>query len=325
VCFLVRGASRVFALVALVALVAGVLACSSTTSDKPDASTSDAAAKDAASSRDNGTDVATWQACQTWLGSSIPTTLPAPACQKLQQTRDQISQLGAVFFPVGKRYAVAWFPPNWDLAQGKLIISLHGTGGCAEIQFSDLYPFASQRGIALVGLQYYTPGLPGDEGYDDDDVILENAQAIVQTVSAHCPIAGHPIFYHGFSRGSAMSYPVAVLDRAGPKLFSAFIADSGATPPGQPVHPTLQSLVAQGSTTGLAGARFWQYCGGQDYGHGAPMCDEVKDARDLVLQLGGAVDQLYEDPAGDHGIFVGKTTATQTDAITSLLNYLDAF
>ncbi len=239
----------------------------------------------------------TMEDCRHWLTSSEELTVPI-ACPDWSFFRAELFKRGGGVFPVGEgRYYLAWFPDNWDtITDRKVIISLHGTGGCAEWALNQWYQ-ATSHTWALVAMQYYDP----ESGhYDDDRVIYENLQSVLDDLKAHCPVAGSDVFYHGFSRGSAQSLPVAIRDRADRQIFSAFIADSGCSGPG---YPTLQNQPADA----LAGARFWMWCGENDVSTVDPsrMTCEVmdEDMRTYIEAHGGQVDALIREEGGWHGMF----------------------
>jgi predicted esterase len=239
--------------------------------------------------------------CRQWLASSQELTVPI-ACADWSFFREELFKRGGGAFPVGEgRYYLVWVPDDWEtVANRRVILSLHGTGGCAEWMLNHWYQTSSAtHSWVLVALQYYDPET---RRYDDDAVIYRNLVAALDELQAHCPLAGSDIFYHGFSRGSAQSFPVAVRDRAGRRLFAAFIADSGCA---SLEYPTLQNVPADG----LAGARFWMWCGENDVSTVDPTrmtCDVMEeDMRPYVEGHGGQVDALVREEGAGHGMFSG--------------------
>ncbi len=240
----------------------------------------------------------TMDGCREWLASSrnLTTTIGCPTWDFF---RDELFARGGGVFPVGDdRYYLVWLPEQWEtVAARKVIITLHGTGGCAEWMLNQWYQAAArEHPWAIVALQYYDP----DTGqYDDDAVIYENLKALWGELSAHCPMAGSDLFYHGFSRGSAQSFPVAIRDRTDARLFAAFIADSGCA---GSRYPTLQNQPADA----LAGARFWLWCGTEDVStvDATKMtCEVMEEMRRYVEEHGGQVDALGAEEGGGHGMF----------------------
>jgi len=274
----------------------------------------------------------TMEECRQWLASSRELTVPI-ACADWSFFRDELLARGGGAFPVGEgRYYLVWFPPDWEsVADRKVILSLHGTGGCAEWMLNHWYQTSSAaHSWVLVALQYYDPET---RQYDDDEVIYRNLLAALDELQAHCPLSGSDFFYHGFSRGSAQSFPLAVRDRAGRQLFTAFIADSGCS---SLEYPTLRDAPADA----LAGARFWMWCGENDVSTVDPnrmTCDVMEeDMRPYVEGHGGQVDALIREEGAGHGMFSGceeegdpdctpRTADNLGPSLPLLFEYIESF
>ncbi len=214
--------------------------------------------------------------------------------------RGELFKRGGGVFPVGDdRYYLVLFPDGWEnVTERKVIVSLHGTGGCAEWMLNQWYQtLSSDHPWVVVALQYYDRD---SRQYDDDAVIYQNLRTALAELQAHCPVAGSDIFYHGFSRGSAQSFPVAIRDRAGDRLFAAFIADSGCAGLN---YPTLRDAPADA----LSGAHFWLWCGENDIStvdHNRTTCQVMQeDMLPYVEAHGGVVDALIREKGGGHGMF----------------------
>jgi len=251
----------------------------------------------------------TMEECHQWLASSEELTVPI-ACPDWSFFRDELFERGGGVFPVGdNRYYLALFPDDWEtVTDRKVIVSLHGTGGCAEWMLNHWYQTSwPAHSWVLVALQYYDPRT---NEYDDDEIIYQNLGAVLDELQAHCPIAGSDVFYHGFSRGSAQSFPVAIRDRAGRQAFAAFIADSGCAGLD---HPTLRNAPADA----LDGARFWMWCGENDISTvdpGRMTCEVMEeDMRPYVESHGGQVDALIREEGAGHGMFEGCVTDPDPD------------
>ncbi len=243
----------------------------------------------------------TMTTCWDWLDSSAGLDVPDEACEgDWDFFREELANRHGGTFPVGDgRYYLVYFPESWTPDIGKLVVAIHGTGGCAEWMVNWWYQATNGiKDYAVVALQYY--GGSGDD-YDPDDVIYANIQAAMEQVRAHCPLETTHVFYHGFSRGSAQAFPIAVRDRGGDKLFSAFIADSGTS-------SLDYDTLASASDNALTGSRFWMWCGQHNCSSVTPysstMCERMEE--DMVPYVeghGGTVDALVKDPSGCHGIF----------------------
>jgi len=69
--------------------------------------------------------------------------------------------------------------------------------------------------------------------FDDAQVIYANLTTAYEQLQTHCPIADAAVALHGFSRGSALNYQLALMDRgaSGRQAFSSFVCDSGGPGP----------------------------------------------------------------------------------------------
>ncbi len=243
----------------------------------------------------------TMDTCEAWLKDSSGLQVPEEACEGDWDTfRAELQALGGGVFPVGDgRYFLVYFPTGWAPETGKMVVALHGTGGCAEWMLNWWYQATTGvRTYALAALQYYDRST-GE--YDDDATIYANLQSMMAQLRGHCPLETTHVFYHGFSRGSAQSFPVAVRDRAGEKIFSAFIADSGTA-------GLDYDTLADAPDDALTGSRFWMWCGENNCSSVPPysstMCERMsEDMVPYVEGHGGTVDALVQDPLGCHGVF----------------------
>jgi hypothetical protein len=274
----------------------------------------------------------TLQECRQWLASSQELAVPI-ACPTWSFFRDELFEHEGGVFPIGDdRYYLVLFPDDWEtVTDRKVIVSLHGTGGCAEWMLNRWYQTSwPAHSWAVVALQYYDPT---SDQYDGDEVIYRNLRAILDDLHAHCPVGGSDVFYHGFSRGSAQSFPVAIRDRAGRQAFAAFIADSGCAGLD---YPTLQDAPQDA----LAGARFWMWCGQNDVSTvdaDRMTCEAMEeDMRPYVEAHGGRVDALIQEAGVAHGMFSGcpqegsKDCSTRTaenlgPSLPLLFDYIEAF
>ena len=216
-----------------------------------------------------------------------------------------------------KSYAV-WFPANWGTTSPRrVVVGLHGSDGNAEEDWWFNWKDSTRdRNWAYIGLTYLssTTGL-----YDDEAVAYTNIKAVIDEVRASCDFGTPSVFLGGFSRGSAMTFGVAYLDLKDRRLFKAFSQNSGAWPVGTALTPTMQGFVTRGETMAYSGGRFWMYCGLRDNVHGAPMCDEMANARTFVIGYAGTVAELFQDSTGGHGGLASNPTA-----LSSMYTYFES-
>lgn len=215
------------------------------------------------------------------------------------------------------------FPENWEtLPDRRLIVTLHGNGGCAEKLFQFWNKPGTQRNYAIAALQYAEEDASGNFLFDDSVLIYKNLRIMLDMLREHCTLENVPIVLHGFSRGSARTFELAVLDRAddGMKAFSAFISDSGTVFPENAGQ--LSALLQQAAPDAYRGAHFWLYCGGRD--HGGQTCRGMEKIQHFVLAHGGVVNEFYQHPTGGHGIFITATQQGPGQALTALFDYIEA-
>ena len=246
-------------------------------------------------------------ACTSWAATQRGTGV-APATGDVSAQRQDFYAAGGGIRAVNRRYYAMLFPSNWaSTSTRRVFLDLHGTGGAPETEWSLGWKnIVTPHGWAYVGLKY----LDDSSGsYDDEDGIYTNLKALVDDLSASCDFGAPSMFLHGYSRGSAETFPVAYLDLKGRRLFKAFADNSGAWLLDGDMTLTMRGVVNRNETTAYNGARFWMYCGGLDNEHGYPMCDEMKNARATIERYGGTVVRLFEDPSGRHGGLSKNTSA----------------
>jgi len=260
--------------------------------------------------------------CMDWLRSQHSLDYPGHGCQGYSGVLESLAGQGASAIPLGgSRFYIAWFPEGWESqAQRVLIVTLHGSGGCAERMYRWWARPAAEHGYALIALQYAWLNEAGEQVFSDAEGIYADLKAIFTSLAEHCPLEGAVVVLHGFSRGSARVFELALLDRAedGLKLFSAFIADSGtglAETGGE-----LPKLLAAAPPDAYAGATFWLYCGGRD--HGGKTCGDMRILGPWLEEHGATVVTYRYEPGG-HGIFsTVRPGEPPSPALTALLAFI---
>jgi len=260
-------------------------------------------------------------ACRQWIAAAHRPPPAAHGCGELSPVLEELMEAGGAAIPVGRgRFFLAWFPEGWEARPGRrLVISLHGNGGCAERMFHFWHRNRRDHDYAIVALQYAEQDAGGELRFDDDAAIYDHLRLALDDLGGHCPLAGVPVVLHGFSRGSARVFEIAALDRAGDRLFAAFIADSGTVFP--EYRGRLSPRLARLDADGYEGARFWLYCGGRD--HRGRTCRGLGRMARFVEDHGGVVDALYRHPPGGHGIFITGGPRRYSPALGALFRYID--
>jgi len=247
--------------------------------------------------------------CLDWLQSAQDAPEPP---EFFADMRDNIVEQGAGVFPLGENlYYIVRFPENWGKQENRrLIFTLHGSGMHAEQVFSLWLGDTGWCSYALVALQYYDPSIADEEeAHCNATEIYAYMQTIFGEIEKHCPTDDTLYFFHGLSRGSWLTLPLADLDMAGHQYFSSFIADSGAP------------IDREFALTSLAEAHYWLYCSEQDMVSGDKnKCDEMENMVAMIEDYQGVVDKFYQDPLGGHGMFQNSVTAVE-----KLIHYIETF
>ncbi len=272
----------------------------------------------------------TMASCRAWIQQSHSLNYSNHDCQEHADILNSVEGMGGGVIPVGEnRFFIVWFPDGWEQSPDpEIVFTIHGNGGCAENNFKWWSEVAEAHNYGVVALQYAEEDVEDtdpreDFVFDEARAVYTNLVAAYDELQAHCPIDNVPIVLHGFSRGSAMNYHLALMDRGaeGRHLFSAFIADSGGTGP-TGTGDTPPGYLKDAPQDAYHGARFWLYCGMKD--EDGVRCDDMEKAQQLIQAHGAVVDELYVDPTGGHGIFIRGRDEATTPAIEAMLAYIDA-
>ena len=74
----------------------------------------------------------TLASCQAWIQENSTLDYPDHGCEEYGDVLNSLADDGAGAMPLGdSKFYIARFPDNWDsLSDRKLIVTLHGSGGC---------------------------------------------------------------------------------------------------------------------------------------------------------------------------------------------------
>lgn len=208
-----------------------------------------------------------------------------------------------------------------------MIATLHGNGGCAEQNFLWWHSTSEPRNYALVALQYAEEDVADEDPkeehlFDGAATIYANLEAILDDLQVYCPLDDTTVVLHGFSRGSALSYQLALMDRGddGLQAFSTFVCDSGGPGPAG-CAGTVPEYLQDAPPDVYSGAHFWLYCGELDYD--GQRCEDMAWMMEIILAHDGTVDDFYKNPMGGHGIFITGEPGDTGPALTALFDYID--
>ncbi len=267
----------------------------------------------------------TLAACQAWIQEAHSLDYPDHGCTEHSDILNSVADDGGGVIPLGEsKFFITWFPDNWDsLTDRTLIVTLHGSGGCSERLYQWWSRPAAEHGYALVALQYARADPSAEEGYAFDDAgqIYATLRTLFDELQAHCSLDNTNVVYHGFSRGSARSPKIALLDRSdeGMKRFAAFIADSGTdlADTGGEIPAYLQ----EAAPDAYSGAHFWLYCGGKD--HDGQTCDDMQRIGPLLEEHGATVETYRYEPGG-HGVFATTRPGEPPgEALDAMYEFID--
>jgi hypothetical protein len=233
--------------------------------------------------------------CATWVNTLRATGVAAGAGSVATQRETLYSDGGGVKAVGGNRYWAAWFPANWATSSPRrVMVDLHGTGGAPETEWTtDWRTIFKARNWAWIGLKYVDDSTGN---HDNEQGIYGNLKTLLTDIAASCDFGSRQCFLKAIraARPTRFRSPISTSRSS---LLQAMGSNSGAWTIGGPLTTaTMQGVVNRGETTGYAGTKFWMYCGARDLDHGYPMCDEMNIAKTFILNYGGAVEKLYEDP-----------------------------
>ncbi len=234
---------------------------------------------------------------------------------------EQVTKKGArvVNMPEEDTFFAYWIPPKHK--SGRIIVSVHGTGGNPYIALKDEFDWAEKFDYAVIAVSWFSP----ERGFLSAQDLYRN---ILESLNFLQSKFGHDlsrVAYIGFSRGAAVSYEVAYLDNQSEKIFDVFIAHSGGIPLDLKVEsrnqnsfpdPFFSQLVkGQLPKDAFTGTKFFLYSGDRDESWGPVMSQQMGYARQLIEANGGEVLEWVRDSHDGHMGFlrnpVIKTKALQ--------------
>jgi hypothetical protein len=300
------------------------------------ATTPDAAGSDAAGVTDGGdmpadAGLSALPTCPSWAaGEDAMGIQAATGVNAAHRTNFQTAGGGLV--AIDDTYFVAWFPNDFASASPKRIfVDLHGTSGVPEADWNDWHNHLAPRGWGFLGLSYWYASRAGTpEEYSDDPLIYDRLKRAIQTLKESCDVAGAKYYLAGFSRGSALTFPVVYADLQDEHLFTATLANAGAyhDASDRDFDETIRSVDDNNETTAFTGANYWMYCGEMDMNHCTDpatmldcwtMCEEMEAARTFVTTYGGYVEHVWHNAEGDHA-----SLRDTPEAIQHALNYFES-
>ena len=214
----------------------------------------------------------------------------------------------------GNSFYLQWFPTGGAPNSHPLLVTLHGTAGNAFNEFYLWHQYAKAKGVGIIAMQWYRGySVPYPNEYFGDITLYE----YIDTALTRIQYPSNKAFFHGFSRGSEISYAIAFRDVQPPKgknYFCTIMSNSGRP---NPDTTYLYSQINSGmyGHTFYNGKQWGMYCGGQDPGI-ETKCDAMDSSKLWVEANNGVVGLFINDDTLGHGGF--QQTPVYID---SALNY----
>jgi len=264
---------------------------------------------------------AAWRLLFTWIGMALlPLAAHADSASLLAkaQTADAARYATLVAKNAEIRsttdnqsFTIWWAPAGWKPSSG-VIVALHGHGAYATSEAYLWQPYAEKYGYAVLTLQWWFGG-----GEDTSDYYRpEQMYPLLSAFLGQKGAKPGTVLFTGFSRGSANSYAVAVLDNTGSsrKYFGLVLSNAGTAATGYPPNQQIASGVF--GSLPFAGMKWAMYCGEKDPDPTINGCPGMLAAKDWVTRYGATVLLFIDDPTGDHGGFMTNSANVETALAT---------
>lgn len=227
---------------------------------------------------------------------------------------------GAQLFatPDNNSFYVQWFPTGASPYTTPLIVSLHGSGANAFMEFQSWFSEAQSHGCGIIALQWYryNPNPPLD--YFPDDTLYSYIDSALTTIS----YPSNKALLHGFSRGSARSYAMIFNDiQSGKNFFCTTISNAGEVDLGYPLYFSIDN--GDYGSAVFTGKHWNLFCGPPEPPFSGGACDGMDFTQTWLVNQGAIVDIYVQDPLLGHNGFQLPSSADYKDSM--LNNYLECF
>lgn len=200
----------------------------------------------------------------------------------------------------GRSFMLIW---KASKSPSKWIVSLHGAGkparGFASDDLAIWHRHIKDRDVGIICLQWWlgTGDLAKDflnpqSMYREFDLALQKLE-----------VKPGQVMLHGFSRGSANTYPIAALDHGrGKKYFGLCVASSGGVSLDYP--PTRAIMQGEYGNKPLSSTRWITVAGARDQNAGRDGITGMRTTAQWLKEQGAEVLLQIEDPREGHGALV---------------------
>ena len=221
-----------------------------------------------------------------------------------------ITERGAkvVLMPEENTFFTYYIPPNYR--SGRILISVHGTGGNPYIAMQDELDDAQKYDYLPIALSWFSE----EKGFFKAEDLYRNILQALDFIRSETGNDLSKVAYVGFSRGSAVSYEIAYLDAKSENVIDFFISHSGGVPTDLRVEAKNPNSKPDPFFTGLTegtlgaeifkGEKFFLYSGDKDEQWGPKMSLQLENAKNLIEKNGGEVLEWVRDPEGGHLGFI---------------------
>ncbi|MBI4931793.1 MAG: T9SS type A sorting domain-containing protein [Bacteroidetes bacterium] len=214
----------------------------------------------------------------------------------------------------GNSFYLQWFPTGGTPNSHPLLVTLHGSAGNAFDEFFIWHDYVKAKGVGIIAMQWYRGySVPYPNEYFGDINLYE----YIDTALTRIQYPSNKAFFHGFSRGSEISYAVAFRDVWPPKgknYFCTIMSNSGRVEP-DTTYLYVQINSGMYGHTFYNGKKWGMFCGGKDVGIFSN-CQSMDSSKLWVEANNGVVGLFIKDDSLGHGGF--QLTPAYID---SALNY----
>ncbi|MDX2172742.1 MAG: T9SS type A sorting domain-containing protein [Bacteroidota bacterium] len=194
----------------------------------------------------------------------------------------------------GKSFYLKYIPAGATPSLTPMLVTLHGSGGRAQVEYFNWYQYCAAKGIGLIALQWYRGAASiSPYNYFPDDTLY----TYIDTALKRLKYPANKAMYHGFSRGSARSYAVAFKDvqPGGSNYFCTILSNAGKPDSLYPLYTAINSGTF--GHTFYSGKKWAMYCGADDPDNGQSGCQGMNMAKNWVISNGGTVGIYIQGPS----------------------------
>ncbi|MEQ1822032.1 MAG: hypothetical protein ABL949_05965 [Fimbriimonadaceae bacterium] len=190
----------------------------------------------------------------------------------------------------GKTFSVIWKstpkPEKW-------IVSIHGSHGFATDDLAIWHQNLGDRKVGIVAVQWWLGH--GDNDYLTPKEVYQEISATLKSLN----VKPQTCMFHGFSRGSANSFPIVAEDATSDRFFSLAVASSGRANVG---YPPVRSIIQGGyGDHPLKGTKWVTSAGKNEPNPERDGIEGMRATANWLKEQGATVVMQIEDETAGHG------------------------